>query len=106
MKHLLLAALLLTSSAALAYDDSPTTPFDATNIEEEIIKVAWKRVPEDRLLESCNIAYKAYGVAQITYAVNGCSVWKGKTCTIITGLKTTMHTLGHEMRHCFQHDWH
>lgn len=106
MKYLLLATLLFTSSAAMAYDDDPTHPFDASSVAEETVKISWLRVPEQDLLQACNVMYTKFGVPNINYAVNGCSVWKNDSCIIITATSTTMHTLGHESRHCFQRDWH
>lgn len=106
MKHLLLATLLICSSAAMAYDDDPTVPFDASSVEEESVKISWKRVPEEKLLGACQKLYHRNNLGDITVTVNGCSVWSGSNCTIITATSTTMWTLGHEARHCFQHDWH
>jgi hypothetical protein len=35
-----------------------------------------------------------------------CAKWKGNKCTIITPRQTTMETVGHEVRHCFEGHWH
>ena len=40
--------------------------------------------------------------------VKGCAFYnKDKTrCVIFTGKNTSMSTLGHEVRHCFEDNWH
>lgn len=42
------------------------------------------------------------------YQVEACAVFvpTESRCVIITGPKTNLHTLGHELRHCVQGDWH
>jgi hypothetical protein len=106
MKTTIFTALLILSNAAIAYDDDPNHSFDASKLEETTVNISWKRVPTDQILSACQKMYDTYNLGQITYAIHGCSVWVGKQCTIITGKETTMATLGHESRHCFQHAWH
>ena len=36
----------------------------------------------------------------------GCAKYNAKTCRIYTGKVTTMETLGHELRHCFEGKFH
>ena len=36
----------------------------------------------------------------------GCAIYNKKSCRIITGKTTTMETLGHELRHCFEGKFH
>jgi len=36
----------------------------------------------------------------------GCVRYSAKTCRIYTGKTTTMETLGHELRHCFEGKFH
>lgn len=35
-----------------------------------------------------------------------CSEYNDQTCTIFTGRNTNMAILGHEIRHCFEGQWH
>jgi hypothetical protein len=106
MKHLFSLALIFVSTCAIAYNDDPTALFDASKVQSETVKVTWRRVKPDNLLIACEKAFKKHGLPHITFAINGCSVWAGNQCTIITPDSTTMHTLGHEARHCFQQAWH
>jgi hypothetical protein len=38
----------------------------------------------------------------------GCAHWNTtkSECTIVTGLKDNLDTIGHEVKHCFDGDWH
>jgi hypothetical protein len=38
--------------------------------------------------------------------ITGCAQYGKYTCTIITNKTTTMETLGHELRHCFEGQFH
>jgi hypothetical protein len=38
--------------------------------------------------------------------ISGCVIYNQKFCRIITGKTTTMETLGHELRHCFEGKFH
>lgn len=42
------------------------------------------------------------------YQIEACAVYvkSEARCVIITGHRTTLHTLGHEFRHCVQGSWH
>jgi hypothetical protein len=106
MNYLISLALIIISTCASAFNDDPTALFDASNVHSETVKVTWKRVKAENLLETCQKVYKLYRLPQITYAIRGCSIWVGNECTIITPDATSMHTLGHETRHCFQQAWH
>ena len=84
--------------------DNPKVEFDASQTMTDKTVVIWKRV--NNVQEACNAESERLGVAKIPYQVKACSFWTKSTCTIITGRKTTQHSLGHELRHCFQGAWH
>ena len=84
--------------------DDPKVEFDASQTITDKTVVIWKRV--DNVQAGCNAESKRQGVATIAYRVKACSFYTKNTCTIITGKKTTQHSLGHELRHCFQGIWH
>ena len=86
-----------------AWDD-PGAKFDATQTITDKSTIIWKRV--DDVQAGCNAESERLGVAKIPYRVKACSFYNKNTCTIITGKKTTQHSLGHELRHCFQGEWH
>ncbi len=38
--------------------------------------------------------------------VLACTSWKGSKCTIYTDKSPSYELLGHELRHCFDFNWH
>jgi hypothetical protein len=107
MKKLILAVFLAQSLVAQAgyYDwDSPTSTFDARSKERSSVRVVWRTVDDVRAV--CSKLNEASGYGPIKFSIHACSVQDGNVCTIITKNETSMHTLGHELRHCFQGRWH
>lgn len=104
-----LTVLLLLSFNALAFKDDPYEKFDATtNFTQQNI-VIWKVVKNAS--KTCQEESRKRGFNGWSYSVDACSFWNDKhgyplTCTIITSKKTDMHTVGHEIRHCFQGKFH
>jgi hypothetical protein len=105
MKKILIL-LALVSGSAFAYDDDPTALFSSAYNKTNQTVVNWIAV--DDVTAVCDRERKSKGQNGFGYAVKACSFWDNdfKTCTIITKKNTNMHTLGHEMRHCFQGNWH
>ena len=103
MKKLILSLTLVASSVYANWDD-PLKPFDASKNMHDTVVVKWLAV--SNLQQTCEAESKKRGKGGFGYAVNACSFWEGNTCTIITSQKPTMHSLGHEVRHCFQGNWH
>jgi len=102
----LLIALLLVSQTAYAFDDNPTKSFSTANNEHETMLITWK--PVDNVQEVCTSEYKRRGFGAFNYKVDACSFWNNntKTCTIYTRKNPNMHDIGHEIRHCYQGNWH
>ena len=92
---------------ALNIPDNPTTPFDATGkrVFEGSIIVEW-RIADD-INQACNQTSKDFGNKGFgNQRLQACSFfWEGR-CIIITKKKPTMHSVGHEIRHCFYGLWH
>jgi len=107
MKKFIASLLIAYSSAGLSYLgtwNDPLKPFDANVNKRERITLNWK-VEED-VVEACHKHSKAMGFKERLGPLTACSFWKGDTCTIITSKTPTMHEVGHEVRHCFQGNWH
>jgi hypothetical protein len=111
MKKALATALMVLTVNAQAQSymqdtswDNPTAQFDATQTITDKSVIIWKRV--DDVQAGCNAESKRLGVATVSYQVQACSFYNKNTCTIITGKTTSQHSLGHELRHCFQGSWH
>jgi hypothetical protein len=103
MKKTLFTTLLFYSLSASAWDN-PSANFDASKNTSESLTITWKVV--DNVQKVCEEESKRRGYKGFGYTVNACSFWIGNQCTIITKQQTSMHTLGHEIRHCFQGNWH
>lgn len=110
MKQLLIFLFLLSSTVqADVYNDDPYAKFSTSNNFTSSVKVNWEIV--DNVQETCNQLQVKYSGKPLTTKVYACSKWKNNRifrdeCTIITGKNTTMWTLGHEVRHCFQGSYH
>ena len=108
MSQIKLAILLyFFSPFCLAFNwDSPTAPFNTKENEHETMLISWK--PVDNIQKTCEAEYKSRGHGQFNYKVDACSFWNftTRTCTIFTKKKPTMHDIGHELRHCYQGNWH
>jgi len=106
MKKLILALFLTQSVVAHAYYewDDPSATFDARQKDRTSIRVEWRAVDDVRAV--CSKLSVSRGYSPITIAIHACSVQDGNVCTIYTKNETSMHTLGHELRHCFQGRWH
>jgi hypothetical protein len=106
MKQVLFILLLLSSSA-FAIEDDPVIPFSTANMITKQSMIKW--TPVDDVKSTCDRESRSRGNSGFGYTVQACSFWSSSgppTCTIITKRNPTMHTLGHELRHCFQGNWH
>lgn len=103
MKHTLFTALMLYSLSASAWDN-PMANFDASKNKTDSVTITWRAV--DNVQRVCEEESKKRGNNGFGYTVNACSFWVENQCTIITKKQVNMHTLGHEVRHCFQGNWH
>lgn len=108
---ILVGMLLVTSITANCQElqrfyewDHPNKTFDGIPGREEST-IKWQRV--DNVVEACEKeshrrGFNGFGGVKMT----ACSFYIQDQCTIITSNTPTMHTLGHEVRHCFQGKWH
>lgn len=102
MKKLLIG-LLIVSGQVFAADD-PYEKFNAEKLVSARTTIDWIRA--DNVTAACNAESKRLGKPAFPYEVLACSFHSTNSCTIITGKNTTMWSLGHETRHCFQGEWH
>jgi hypothetical protein len=103
MKKLILSAVIFISPAYANWDD-PNKPFSAIKNIHDTVNITWR--PVTNVQKVCEAESKKRGHLGFGYAVDACSFWEGNDCTIITSRNPTMHSLGHEVRHCFQGNWH
>lgn len=67
-------------------------------------EVKWLVV--NNLQATCEAESHKRGLGGFNYALEACSFWDDRQCTIVTSTNTTMHQLGHELRHCFMGNFH
>lgn len=104
MKKVVLILALISTVAHADWHADPTANFDASKLTTEQSSISWRRV--DDVKGACTALAKSKGLNITFKDPNACS-WYNKTqCIIITGKKTTIEHLGHEVRHCFQGEWH
>ena len=107
MKSVLIM-LLLVSTNVFAFEEDPKQRFDASNKETSQSTVTWITVENVQM--ACEAESKRMGFNGFGYGVRACSFQytsQGKEfCKIITRVNPNLHEIGHEMRHCFQSNWH
>jgi hypothetical protein len=97
MKSLLAVALLVLSTTVSA--QSYNIQFEARpGLPEKIIR--WV------VLENVSSFCQGKMPALAGQRILACSEYNNRTCTIYTGLITDMAIVGHEIRHCFEGQWH
>ncbi len=102
-----LAALLAIPSAWAALDpnwQNPEAKFAASKSTADTKQVTWRYT--NNVQKECEAESHKRKLGGFGYAVNACSFWDRNSCTIITAPQATMHILGHEVRHCFQGNFH
>lgn len=110
MKNLLTTIILVTFSTSVfaQLESSPMDRFDATKKLTETATITWKAVPN--VQEVCSKEAQRRGKGKFGYAIDACAFWdktpKGVVCTIVTRERPNYWDVGHEIRHCFQGNWH
>ncbi len=107
MKKLAISLLLVYSGLANSYSgtwNDAYAPFDATKNAYKTVTLNW--LITDDVIKTCSEESKKRGISNFGYNPTACAFWNGNVCTIITKKNPTMHDVGHEVRHCFQFNWH
>jgi hypothetical protein len=108
MKTFLIFALVSSSVGAFEYHENPNALFSTKKNFTNMSNITWEQA--DSVQKRCNQESKNRGLGGFSYSVEACSFWGKRlgfdVCHIITEKKTSMATLGHEIRHCFQGDFH
>ena len=109
MKKLLAVLLISVSPVSFAgLEQSPYERFDGTKKMSDTVTITWKTVPN--VQEVCSKESLKRGKGKFGFAIDACAFWdktsKGMTCTVVTKPTPNYWDLGHEMRHCFQGNWH
>ncbi len=104
MKNLLAFVLIFSQSVYAQHWDDPNRKFDMRKNSPETMSITLKSV--DNVQQVCEAESKRRLGRSFGFAVNACSFWDGDACTIIVPRQRSMHTLGHELLHCYQGNWH
>lgn len=83
---------------------NPEAKFNATDSKTDSKQITWRYT--NNVQKECEAESQKRKLGGFGYAVDACSFWDKNSCTIITARQTTMHILGHELRHCFQGSFH
>lgn len=88
--------------------DNAEAPFDGTRKMTNKMSVEWVTV--DNIQATCESESRKRGNKGFGFPLQACSFWNknllGYVCTIYTKKNPTIHTMGHELRHCFQGNYH
>jgi len=109
MRKALAVLGMLATTTAFAFDDNPSRPFSAGKNFTNKSTVNW--IAADNVQKTCEAESRKRGNNGFGYSLEACSFWDKNSqgqdqCTIITSKNPNMHTVGHEVRHCFQGNWH
>jgi DNA polymerase elongation subunit (family B) len=94
------------NSFAAAWED-PEAKFNTAVNKSKHSAISW--IPVDNLQATCEAESRKRGLGGFGYPVEACSFWSSShnVCQVFTRSNaTTMHSLGHEIRHCFQGNFH
>jgi hypothetical protein len=103
-KLVLFFSLIFTSCLSYAFEDNPNTLFDTSSNYTAESRIKW--IPVNNLQETCERESRKRGFGGFNYSIKACSFFDGNKCDIFTSKNVNMHTLGHEVRHCFQGNYH
>lgn len=108
MKKALVILLVVSSFNAFAYDENPEHYFSTSKNFTNQSLISW--IPVDNVQARCEAESRKRNLGGFGYNIEACSFWERRNgqdiCTVITARDTNMHTVGHEIRHCFQGAWH
>lgn len=106
---LLLILLFLSTSVHAEYHENPYDMFSTDKNFTSSSSVTW--IPVDNVQSVCDkLRVKSTG-KPFPYKILACSEWKQNfifksECRVYTSRNVNLTTIGHEIRHCFQGDFH
>ena len=84
--------------------EDPEYLFSVEKLRHNKMTIEWIRVND--VQAACEKESHNRGNGGFKIALQACSFWVGNACVLITGKKASLHSLGHEVRHCFQGAYH
>ena len=108
---ILILAIFVSSSFAqerFYTSENPHEEFNVRKVNANEIQLTF--ISADNVQSTCDQESRNRGLGGFKYAVEACSFFDTKRsnnkCTIVVGKTTNYHTIGHEMRHCLQGNFH
>jgi hypothetical protein len=93
---------------AATTSENPHEAFRITKVHSS--NIALTLITSKNVQATCDAESKKRGLGGFLESVEACSFWDrsalNNKCTIVLPEVTNFHTIGHEMRHCFQGNWH
>lgn len=83
---------------------NPHAPFKGEDKQRPLTIVEWRTA--ENVQEACELESKVRMQNGFNYELGACSFWRNDFCVIITSKHPTTFDLGHELRHCFQENFH
>ena len=104
MKKAIAVVAMLVTTNTFAYYEDPHQQFDMTHNMTNQMNITFIQTKD--VQGTCNKESKQRNLGGFGYSVEACSFWSKTECTIITSPTANFHTIGHEVRHCLQGNFH
>ena len=101
-----LLMLPLMANAQWSFDNSGGRVFDMSKNITKKTTVELKYVEPQDMQKTCDSLSRKFGNNGYNYGVLACTFFWDDKCVVVVPKKVDMRTIGHEMMHCFQGDWH
>ena len=101
-----LLMLPLMANAQWSFDNSGGRVFDMSKNITKKTTVELKYVEPQDIQKTCDSLSRKFGNNGYNYGVLACTFFWDDKCVVVVPKKVDMRTVGHEMMHCFQGDWH
>ena len=101
-----LLMLPLMANAQWSFDNSGGRVFDMSKNITKKTTIELKYVEPKDMQKTCDTLSRKFGNNGYNYGVLACTFFWDDKCVVVVPKKVDMRTVGHEMMHCFQGDWH
>ena len=106
--YLFMGTLLipLCSFGQWKFNNDGSRIFDMKKNKEDSVKITIQYVDKKNVKNACDRKSRELGNNGFTEEPMACTFWWGSKCHIIVARHVDMRTIGHEVLHCFQGNWH
>lgn len=85
---------------------SATETYDASKKMTQTSSITWITVDTKDVPKACKAKSEELGAKNNFVNPRACSFWTKNYCIVITSKTPILGSLEHEIRHCFQGNWH